>query len=200
MSTWSSISFQICWWTLPRARVKRDHLVVIVWHSVDTATVCSDWSRSHYRHQNFLPLVRQLEDQHTHQRFKDKTLVSVMTDLSIKQRDVSVQSYGLNSVGGQGYTWLTAAYLRLVADEDVVLHWMRDVVDRELQEGPFWDVDQANTCPGGTAVQRVRPGDHSHSLKTQHEHTKSIEIAHLFRFYTEIWKELWNMKQEETWN
>lgn len=53
--------------------------------------------------------------------------------------------------------------LRLIADEDVVLHRVRDVVDRELQEGPLWDVDQADTGPGGTAVLRDGPRDHCDS-------------------------------------
>lgn len=60
---------------------------------------------------------------------------------------------------------MTAAYLRFVADEDVILHGSGDVVHSELQEGPLWDIDQTNSGPGGTAVQWVGPGNHSHSLK-----------------------------------
>lgn len=67
----------------------------------------------------------------------------------------------------------TASYLRFVADEDVVLHGVGDVVHSELQEGPLWDIDQTNTSPGRTAVQRVGPWDHCHSLKEQHEDMKT---------------------------
>lgn len=71
--------------------------------------------------------------------------------------------------GGHGYIVLTASYLRFVADEDVVLHGVGDVVHRELQEGPLWDINQANTCPGGTAVQGVWPWNDCHPLKKQEE-------------------------------
>lgn len=93
--------------------MKRDHLVVVVGHRVDAATVCADGSRSHHRHQNLLPLVRKL-----------------------------------------GF----------VADQDVVLHGKGDVVHGELQEGTLWDIDQTDTCPGGSAVVRVGPRNHGHSL------------------------------------
>lgn len=60
-------------------------------------------------------------------------------------------------------------YLGLVADEDVVLHGVGDVVHRELQEGPFWNINQADTCPGGIAIQRVGSWDHCYSLERQGE-------------------------------
>lgn len=59
--------------------------------------------------------------------------------------------------------------LRFITDEDVILHGVGDVVHGELQEGPLWDVDQTDACPGGTTVQRMGPRDHRHSLKKQDE-------------------------------
>lgn len=81
---------------------------------------------------------------------------------------MAASNHGLGA-GGRSYTLLTASYLRFIADEDVVLHGVRDVVYRELQVGPLWDVDQAGTCPGGTAVQRVGPWDYCHSLKNDED-------------------------------
>lgn len=56
-------------------------------------------------------------------------------------------------------------YLRLIADEDVILHGVRNVVHRELQEGPLWHTNQANTSPGGSTVLRVGTWNNCHSLK-----------------------------------
>lgn len=70
---------------------------------------------------------------------------------------------------------LIASYLRLVADEDVILHRVGDVVHSELEKRPLWDVDQTDTCPGGAAVQRVGPRDYGHSLKKQEYMKKSGE-------------------------
>lgn len=41
---------------------------------------------------------------------------------------------------------------------------MGDVVHRELQVGPLGDVDQADACPGGTAVLWVGSLHHRHTL------------------------------------
>lgn len=55
-------------------------------------------------------------------------------------------------------------YLRLIADDNVILHGMRNVVYRELQEGPLWNIDQTPAGPGGTVIIRVGPRDHCHAL------------------------------------
>ena len=58
-----------------------------------------------------------------------------------------------------------SSYLRFVADEDVVLHRVGDVVHGELQVTLLRDINQTHTCPGGAAVQRVGPRDHRHLLE-----------------------------------
>lgn len=70
---------------------------------------------------------------------------------------------------GWGHTLLWTPHLRFVADQDVVLHGKGNVVHRELQEGTLWDIDQADTCPGGRAVVRVGPWNDSHSLQEWNE-------------------------------
>lgn len=60
-------------------------------------------------------------------------------------------------------------HLRLISDEDVILHGVRDVVHGELEEGSFRDIDQANTSPGGAAVKWVWPGNYCHSLKGRNQ-------------------------------
>lgn len=56
-------------------------------------------------------------------------------------------------------------HLRLVANEQVVVHGVRDVVNVELQVRPLRHVDKAHARPGGAAVQRVGPGHQRHPLK-----------------------------------
>lgn len=128
--------------------MKRDHLVVIIGHCVNAAAVCSDWSRSHHCHQNLLPLVRKLRKPGC---------------------SFPVEPF----VGGATHCF-RRAYLRLVADQDVVLHGEGDVVHEELQKGALWDVDQTNTCPGGRAVMRVGPWNHSHSLHERNENSHQV--------------------------
>ena len=56
-------------------------------------------------------------------------------------------------------------HLWFVADDDVVLHGVGEVVDGELQVGALWDVDQSRTGPGGVTVLWVWPRYVCHSLK-----------------------------------
>lgn len=68
LQVWFSLLECFLWFPgmLPWAGMKWDHLVVVIWYRVDTAAVCFHWSRPHHRHQNFLPLVRQLYQQKLH--------------------------------------------------------------------------------------------------------------------------------------
>lgn len=63
---------------------------------------------------------------------------------------------------------LCCGYLRLIADDNVVLHGMRNVIYRKLQEGPLWNIDQTLACPGGSMIKRVGPRDQCHTLKRHH--------------------------------
>lgn len=56
-------------------------------------------------------------------------------------------------------------HLRLVANEQVVVHGVRDIVDVELQVLPLRHVDEAHARPGGAAIQRVGPGHQRHPLQ-----------------------------------
>lgn len=66
-----------------------------------------------------------------------------------------------------------ASYLGLIANYDVILHGVRNVVNTEDQEGAFWNVDQTQTGPRGTAVQGVWPGHNCHALKRRCKHMTS---------------------------
>ena len=68
---------------------------------------------------------------------------------------------GLGFIEGLG----GSPYLRLIADDDVILHGVRDVVHGELQEGPLGNVDQADARPGGTAVLGVGSLHHGDTLE-----------------------------------
>ena len=70
---------------------------------------------------------------------------------------------------GEGVSRRVLTHLGLVADEDVVLHGVGDVVDGELQERPLGHVDEPHARPGGAAVLGVWPLDHRHSLERWRE-------------------------------
>ena len=55
-------------------------------------------------------------------------------------------------------------YLWFIANKDVVVHGLWDVVDDELQVGSFWYVDETHAGPRRTAIQGIRPLHHRHTL------------------------------------
>lgn len=58
-------------------------------------------------------------------------------------------------------------YLRFVANEDVVVHRLWDVVDGELHVSSLRHVNEAHTSPGRPAIQRIRPGYQFDSLREE---------------------------------
>lgn len=56
-------------------------------------------------------------------------------------------------------------YLRFVANEDVIVHRLWDVVDGELQVSSLRHVNEAHTSPGRPAIHRMGPGYQFDSLR-----------------------------------
>lgn len=51
--------------------------------------------------------------------------------------------------------------LRLIANKDVIIHGLRDVVYVELKVSTFWNIYKAHTSPCRAAIQRIRSRYHS---------------------------------------
>jgi hypothetical protein len=72
----------------------------------------------------------------------------------------------------EGNVICAEADLRLVADEDVVLHGVGDVVNGELQVGPLGNVDKTYPCPGGATVLRARSLHYCQTLEEEEREGK----------------------------
>lgn len=52
----------------------------------------------------------------------------------------------------------TDTHLRLVADQQIILHGVRNVAEGELQGAALGDSGKAHICPRGMAARLVLPG------------------------------------------
>lgn len=62
------------------------------------------------------------------------------------------------------YNVNSGIYLRFIANDDVILHGVGDVVNAEFKIGTFGNIHKTNTGPRRRSVLRVRSRDNGYTL------------------------------------
>lgn len=93
-------------------------------------------------------------------------------------------------------TSVTVIYLRFIADHDVILHGIGDVVDGEHQAGTIFDAGKTRTCPRHHVAGSVSSMNGCH-IRLRHTDTlsKSQCLSELFLLYTTLQQPLYTLTE-----